>query len=114
MNTNEQQEGNVAKAIEKETSKIPSDIFLWTGLAIGAAAVSLYCMKKRHLALLIGQGMAPALLLGIYNKLVKQSGHDVDEPVIEKQAAPRKMSQAGQQDKSHVQDKNVGNEKLIR
>jgi len=78
----EQQEGPVAKAIEKQTSKIPSDIFLWGGLAIGAAAMTLYCMKRKHLALLIGQGVAPVLLLGVYNKLVKQMGHDIDETIV--------------------------------
>ena len=78
----QQQEGPVAKAIETQTSKIPSDIFLWTGLAIGAAAMTLYCTKRRHLALLIAQGIAPVMLMGIYNKMVKQMGHDVDEPIV--------------------------------
>jgi hypothetical protein len=33
-------EGETAKAIEQETAKMPSDIFLWTGLScLGASAM---------------------------------------------------------------------------
>lgn len=84
----EQQEGKIAKAIETQTSKIPSDIFLWTGLAIGAAAMTLYCSKRRHLALLIAQGVAPVMLMGLYNKMVKQMGHDIDEPIVNDPSRP--------------------------
>ncbi|MDP5200331.1 hypothetical protein [Flavobacterium sp. DG2-3] len=37
------------------------------------------CLKmfgKNHSVLSVGQWAAPFLLLGIYNKLVKQGGHD--------------------------------------
>ncbi len=69
-------EGKVAKAIEEQTSKLPSDVFLWA--AGGAIAVSLVLkiMKKDEEALFVGQWPAPFLLLGIYNKLVKQQGHE--------------------------------------
>ena len=35
----EQREGRTARAIERQTSRIPSDVFLWTG--VGAIAASL-------------------------------------------------------------------------
>ena len=67
-------EGPVAEAIEQQTAKLPSDIFLWGGLgALATAAVS-YAYGKRHEALLIGQWAAPILILGLYNKLVKLEG----------------------------------------
>ena len=70
------QEGKLAKAIEDVTSKIPSDVYLWAGLgALGVAAV-LQVMGKKHASLYIGQWASPFLLMGIYNKLVKQEGHD--------------------------------------
>jgi len=69
-------EGEVAKAIERETTKLPSDIFLWSGLGLLAAAVVLHSMKQRHAGLLVGQFAAPILIMGLYNKTVKQSGHD--------------------------------------
>jgi hypothetical protein len=34
---------------------------------------------RKHSALFVGQWAAPFLLLGIYNKLVKQEGHDQND-----------------------------------
>ncbi len=69
-------EGQVARAIEEQTAKLPSDLFLWA--ALGSITCSLACKLagKTHTALFVGQWAAPFLLLGIYNKLVKQQGHD--------------------------------------
>jgi hypothetical protein len=75
----ERKEGKVAKAIESQTSRVPSDIFLWTSIGVMAASLTFKLMKKDHIALFIGQWAAPFLLLGIYNKLVKQKGHDQTE-----------------------------------
>jgi hypothetical protein len=70
------QEGNVTKAIENQTSKIPSDMFLWASLASMGVSLTLKCLKKNHTALFVGQWAAPFLLLGIYNKIVKTQGND--------------------------------------
>lgn len=71
-------EDQITKTVEKETSKIPSILFL--GAALGAIAVSaaLKCARGKDDkdALFIGQWVAPFLLLGIYNKIVKTEGHD--------------------------------------
>jgi hypothetical protein len=75
-NNPEHQEGAVAKTIENQTAKLPSDVFLWTSLAAMGTSLTLKLLKKDHLALFIGQWAAPFLLLGIYNKLVKLEGHD--------------------------------------
>lgn len=76
-NTNPQhKEGPVAKAIEEQTGKIPSDVFLWTSLSAMGASLLLQLMGKRHSSLFIGQWAAPFLILGLYNKLVKLQGHD--------------------------------------
>ncbi len=69
-------EGEVAKAIENETAKLPSDLFLWGALSAMAVSVGLQCMKQKHAGLFVGQWVAPMLLFGIYNKLVKQAGND--------------------------------------
>ncbi len=69
-------EGKVAKAIEDKTARLPSDVFLWASLGVMALSISLKCMRHKHTALFVGQWAAPPLLFGIYNKLVKQSGHD--------------------------------------
>jgi|SRR5690242_3961749 hypothetical protein len=72
----EHREGRLAKKIESETAKIPSDVFLWA--AIGSMAVSMSCRiaGNKNKSLFFGQWAAPFLLFGIYNKLVKQLGHD--------------------------------------
>ncbi|MEP6464981.1 MAG: hypothetical protein ABJB05_01695 [Parafilimonas sp.] len=72
-------EGKVAKAIEEQTAKIPSDVFLWASLGSMAASLILKLSGKKHEALFIGQWAAPILLLGVYNKMVKQQGHDSTE-----------------------------------
>jgi len=69
-------EGRLAKRIETETSKLPSDVFLWAALGSMALSAGFKMAKNKHTSLFIGQWAAPFLLLGIYNKLVKQHGHD--------------------------------------
>ena len=83
----ERKEGPVAKAIEAETSRLPSDAFLWASVSTMAASLTLKLFKQDHLALFVGQWAAPMLLFGIYNKLVKLEGHDAREgaPVSSRQ-----------------------------
>lgn len=69
-------EGPVAKAIENQTSKLPSDLFLWAAVGSMAASATLKCLGRKHSALFVGQWAAPFLLLGIYNKIVKVEGSD--------------------------------------
>ena len=78
-NINEHQEGPIAKAIEQQTAKLPSDFFLWS--AGGAIAISLLlkCLRKNHGSLFVGHWVPTFLLLGVYNKLVKQLGSDQKE-----------------------------------
>jgi len=73
---NQHKEGKIATAIEEQTAKIPSDIFLWASLGSIATSLVFKLAGKKHEALFVGQWAAPFLLLGIYNKLVKQQGHD--------------------------------------
>ena len=69
-------EGPIAKKIEKTTAKIPSDVYLWASVAaIGVSAI-FKATKQHKTALFVGQWASPFMLLGIYNKLVKQNGHD--------------------------------------
>lgn len=69
-------EGPVARAIEGQTARLPSDTFLWA--AVGAMGVSfaLRLSDKKDASLFVGQWAAPFLLFGVYNKLVKQAGSD--------------------------------------
>jgi hypothetical protein len=69
-------EGQVAKAIEEQTAKLPSDAFLW--MAVGSMAVSatMQIMGNKHASVFVGQWAPTFLILGLYNKLVKQLGSD--------------------------------------
>lgn len=72
----EHREGRVARTIEQETAKLPSDTFLWAAIgAMGASAV-LQIMQKHHVSNFIGQWAPAFLILGLYNKLVKVHGSD--------------------------------------
>ena len=72
----EHSEGPVAKAIEQQTAKLPSDLFLWAAVGAIAASAVLKIMKKDKEALFVGQWPAPFLLLGLYNTLVKLEGSE--------------------------------------
>lgn len=70
-------EGKVARMIEDKTARmLPSDVFLWASLGSMAASLVLKVLKEDETALFVGQWAPSFLLLGIYNKLVKQEGHD--------------------------------------
>jgi hypothetical protein len=79
ISENQNTEGATAKAIEEQTSKLPSDLFLYASLAAMGTSLTLKFLGKNHNALFVGQWAAPFLLLGIYNKLVKLEGHDAED-----------------------------------
>lgn len=70
-------EGPVASTIEEYTAKLPSDLFLWAALGSMAISATFKVLKKDEEALFVGQWAPSFLLLGVYNKLVKQLGHDL-------------------------------------
>lgn len=72
----EHKEGPVARSIEEQTSKLPSDLFLWAAGASMVTSLALKLAGRKHTALFVGQWAAPFLLLGVYNKIVKVAGHD--------------------------------------
>lgn len=72
----ESQEDQVTAAIEKYTSQVPSSAYLGLAIAAIAGSVTFKIAKRDNAALFVGQWVAPFLLLGIYNKLVKQHGSD--------------------------------------
>ena len=69
-------EGPIARAIEDQTAKLPSDFFLWAALGSMAVSVMLHLAGQEHKSLFVGQWASPFLILGLYNKIVKIQGHD--------------------------------------
>jgi hypothetical protein len=72
----EHREGVVARTIEEQTAKLPSDTFLWVAGGCIATSLTLKLMGKHHDALFVGQWAPTFLILGLYNKLVKVAGSD--------------------------------------
>jgi hypothetical protein len=77
-----QSEGRVAKAIEEQTSRLPSDTFLWAALGAMASSAALQMAGNKHASLFVGQWAPAFLLFGLYNKLVKQLGSDRTENAL--------------------------------
>lgn len=74
--TPDHSEGGLAKPIEKFTAMLPSDTFLWLAGGSIAASLTLKIMGRDKDANFVGQWAPTFLILGLYNKLVKQFGHD--------------------------------------
>jgi xanthine dehydrogenase iron-sulfur cluster and FAD-binding subunit A len=76
MERQQQTEGHVARAIEQQTSKLPSDWFLWAAIGSMAVSASLQLGGNKQVSNFIGQWAPTLLIFGLYNKLVKQQGSD--------------------------------------
>jgi hypothetical protein len=69
-------EGRLARAFEEQAARLPADTFLWAAVASMGVSAALQLTGRRHASLFVGQWAPAFLLLGIYNKLVKEFGFD--------------------------------------
>jgi hypothetical protein len=69
-------EGRLARTIEEQSAKLPSDAFLWAAVGSIGVSAALQLAGKRHASLFVGQWAPAFLLLGVYNKLVREFGSD--------------------------------------
>jgi hypothetical protein len=76
MTQRDHAEGTVARSIEQQTAKLPSDTFLWAAVGAMGTSLTLQMMGKQHASQFVGQWAPTLLILGLYNKLVKQLGSD--------------------------------------
>lgn len=76
MGLGRHEEGRIAKAIEQQTSQLPSDLFLWAAVGSILGSLTLNAMGSKHQSLFVGQWAPTFLILGLYNKLVKLEGSD--------------------------------------
>ena len=72
----EHREGRVARAIEQQTAKLPSDAFLWAAVGSMGLALALEIMGEEKKANFVGHWAPTLLIFGLYNKLVKLQGSD--------------------------------------
>jgi hypothetical protein len=71
-------EDNFTGMIESQTSQVPSSAYLGAALGSMAASAILRMAGKKDASLFVGQWAAPFLLMGVYNKMVKQHGSDAE------------------------------------
>jgi hypothetical protein len=69
-------EDRITGAIESQTSRIPSSGYLAAAFGAIAASAILKMVGKDDWALFVGQWPAAFMLMGVYNKMVKQHGSD--------------------------------------
>ena len=69
-------EDQTTAMMESYSAKLPTSFFLGAALTSILGSLLLKINGKDHHALFVGQWAAPFLLLGIYNKMVKQHGSD--------------------------------------
>jgi hypothetical protein len=72
----EHREGKVARSIEQQTAKVPSDVFLWAAFSAIAGSLALQIASKKDAATFVGHWAPTLLILGVYNKIVKLHGSD--------------------------------------
>ena len=70
------EEDQVTSLIESYSAQLPSSFYLCAAGGSVLASLIAQLRGKKHHALFFGQWVAPFLLLGIYNKMVKQHGSD--------------------------------------
>lgn len=72
----DQREGPIARSIEQQTAKLPSDTFLWAAVGSIGASLVLMAMGQEKKANFIGHWAPTILILGLYNKMVKLHGSE--------------------------------------
>lgn len=69
-------EGPIARGIESQTARLPSDLFLWAAAGSIVLSLGLQLSGRRGDSNFVGHWAPTFLALGLYNKLVKVAGHD--------------------------------------
>jgi hypothetical protein len=69
-------EDRVTGAIETQTAKIPSSGYLAMAIGSMVGSAVLKALGRSDWSLFVGQWAPAFLILGVYNKMVKQHGSD--------------------------------------
>ncbi|HEY0701301.1 MAG TPA: hypothetical protein VGD60_00910 [Candidatus Acidoferrales bacterium] len=69
-------EGQITGTIESQTSKVPSGVYLTAAIGSMAASAILKLSGKDDWSNFIAHWAPAFLILGVYNKMVKQNGSD--------------------------------------
>ena len=69
-------EDTFTRAIEQQTARVPSTAYLAAAVSSMAASAILKIFRRDDWALFVGQWAPALLIMGVYNKMVKQHGSD--------------------------------------
>jgi hypothetical protein len=72
----EHREGPLARTIEQQTAKLPSDTFLWAALGSMGLSAVMQMTGKQKFSNFVGLWVPTFLMFGLYNKMVKLQGSD--------------------------------------
>jgi hypothetical protein len=72
----EHREGPIARSLEQQTARIPSDAWLWAAVGSIGLSLALELSGKEKTANFVGHWAPTFLIFGLYNKLVKLQGSD--------------------------------------
>ena len=67
-------ESSLTRLLEQQTAKIPSDVFLFASLCAMGLSLGLEMTGRARSARFTGMWVAPLLIMGVYNKMVKTFG----------------------------------------
>lgn len=70
----EHREGTLARMVEQQTAKIPSDLFLLASLSAMAISLVAEFSGRPRASRFVGMWVGPLLTMGVYNKMVKMLG----------------------------------------
>ncbi len=71
-----EREDRITSAIESRTAKVPSSAYLSAAIVSMAVSAVLKVFRQNSWALFVGQWAPAFLIMGVYNKMVKQHGSD--------------------------------------
>lgn len=74
MTVQQFREGDLTQRLERQTARIPSTIYMGAAFASMGLSLVLKMAGRDETALFVGQWAAPFLIMGVYNKQVKQMG----------------------------------------
>ena len=67
-------EGSLTLLIEQQTAKVPSHVFLCASLVSMGISLGAEILGRERAARFVAMWVAPLLIMGVYNKMVKTFG----------------------------------------
>ncbi|HSJ15768.1 MAG TPA: hypothetical protein VK939_15285 [Longimicrobiales bacterium] len=70
----EHAESSLTRLLEQQAAKVPSDVFLFSGVGAMVASLALELADHPRASRFVGMWAPTLLIMGVYNKIVKLGG----------------------------------------